>query len=58
MAWLLKIYMLSYLLIAFGATIEGEQSIPFADRFIFQLWNVGKWYLIGIVVILLSVLAF
>ena len=50
--------MLSYLLIAFGATIEGEQSIPFADRFVFQLWNVGKWYLIGIVVILLSVLAF
>lgn len=53
MEWFFKLYMLSYLLTAFSATIEGEQSISFADRFVFQLWNVGKWYLIGLVVILI-----
>ena len=53
MEWFFKLYMLSYLLITIGATMQDKRGAGFYDKFIDQLWNVGKWYLIGLVVILI-----
>lgn len=53
MEWFFKIYMLSYLLATIATTMQDKRDAGFYDKFVDQLWNVGKWYLIGLAVILI-----